>query len=83
LSKSTTADLRLIVAIVELAIAESGPATAPDRATEPDPSGKIKGKANFGEYGAACRGLPDRDLDRSMCRELLPWSSPENIGPSL
>src|ERR1700720_3288471 len=28
----------------------------------------LEGKANFGEYGVACRGLPDRDLDWSMCR---------------
>jgi hypothetical protein len=40
------------------------------------------GGANFGEYGAARRGLPDRDLDWSIFRELLPWPLPENIGGS-
>src|SRR5712672_3301226 len=31
---------------------------------------KLAGKANFGEYGAASRGLPDRDPDGSMCRRI-------------
>src|SRR5258708_9147617 len=29
---------------------------------------KLAGKANFREYGAARRGLADRDPDGSMCR---------------
>src|SRR5690349_3662648 len=29
---------------------------------------KLSGKANFREYGAASRGLADRDPDGSMCR---------------
>src|ERR1700731_3238067 len=31
---------------------------------------KLAGKANFGEYGAASRGLPDGDPDGSMCRRI-------------
>src|SRR6202047_1633527 len=31
---------------------------------------KLAGKANFGEYGAASRGLPGRDPDGSMCRRI-------------
>src|SRR5260370_6356773 len=30
--------------------------------------GKLAGKADFAEYGAASRGLHDRDPDGSMCR---------------
>src|ERR1700730_17611789 len=41
------------------------------RPPKPRPlTAKLAGKANFGEYGAASRGLPDRDPDRSMCRRI-------------
>src|SRR3984893_12556120 len=33
-------------------------------------SAKLAGKANFGEYGAASRGLHDRDPNGSMCRSI-------------
>src|SRR5258708_19655684 len=32
---------------------------------------KLAGKANFAEYRAASRGLPDRDPDGSMCRRTV------------
>jgi hypothetical protein len=38
--------------------------------------------ANFGEYEVACRGLPIVILIGRCVGELLPWSSPENIGRS-
>src|SRR3984893_19113724 len=41
------------------------------RPPKPRPlTAKLAGKANFGEYGAASRGLPDRDPDGSMCRRI-------------
>ena len=84
LPKSTTADLRLIVAIGEEVAIPKGfdrllGIVLPNRSLK-----EIKAKEISGNMGLPAAVYPTVILiDRSMCRELLPWSSPENIGPSL